>query len=144
FLAGGVKELSKEKATRPLADLVEDVQKSLEKAELKQAGSSLSASVSVKIDTKATAAAAAEAAKKVKTAAARMQSSNNLKQFGLAMHTYLDQHGTFPPAAIYDKDGKALLSWRVLLLPYIEADPLYKKFKLDEPWDSAHNKKLLA
>jgi len=43
-----------------------------------------------------------------------------------------------------DKQGKPLLSWRVALLPYVEQDNLYKQFKLDEPWDSEHNKKLLA
>jgi RNA polymerase sigma factor (sigma-70 family) len=40
--------------------------------------------------------------------------------------------------------GKALLSWRVALLPYLEQQELYRQFKLDEPWDSPHNKKLLA
>jgi RNA polymerase sigma factor (sigma-70 family) len=39
--------------------------------------------------------------------------------------------------------GKALLSWRVTLLPYLGEDNLYKQFKLDEPWDGPHNKKLL-
>jgi hypothetical protein len=29
-------------------------------------------------------------------------------------------------------------------LPFIEEGQLYEQFKLDEPWDSAHNKKLLA
>ena len=28
-------------------------------------------------------------------------------------------------------------------MPYIEQDELYKRFRLDEPWDSEHNKKLL-
>src|SRR5262249_15789904 len=37
-----------------------------------------------------------------------------------------------------------LLSWRVAILPYIEQDALYKQFKLDEPWDSEHNKNLAA
>ena len=46
-------------------------------------------------------------------------------------------------AAIVDKKGKKLLSWRVQILPYIEQDNLYKQFKLDEPWDSEHNKKLI-
>jgi hypothetical protein len=32
----------------------------------------------------------------------------------------------------------------VLILPYLEQKGLYDEFKLDEPWDSAHNKKLLA
>ncbi len=75
--------------------------------------------------------------------AARRQSLNNLKQIAIAMHNYQDTHGCFPPAAIYGKNGKPLLSWRVLLLPYLEQDNLYRQFHLDEPWDSPHNKKLL-
>jgi DNA repair exonuclease SbcCD ATPase subunit len=39
--------------------------------------------------------------------------------------------------------GKALLSWRVALLPFLAENDLYKQFKLDEPWDSPHNLKLL-
>src|SRR5262249_18752163 len=35
-------------------------------------------------------------------------------------------------------------SWRVMLLPFLEQEALYKEFKLDESWDSEHNKKLLA
>jgi hypothetical protein len=77
------------------------------------------------------------------TAAARAQSANNLKQLGLAMHNYHDTYTRFPAAAICDKKGKALLSWRVAILPYVEQDNLYKEFKLDEPWDSEHNKKIL-
>ena len=42
-----------------------------------------------------------------------------------------------------DADGKPLLSWRVHLLPYVEAADLYDEFHLDEPWDSEHNKKLI-
>jgi hypothetical protein len=38
---------------------------------------------------------------------------------------------------------KPLLSWRVALLPYLEHGDLHKQFKLDEPWDSEHNKPLL-
>ena len=44
---------------------------------------------------------------------------------------------------IRDKGGNALLSWRVRVLVFIERDYLYKEFKLDEPWDSPHNRKLL-
>jgi hypothetical protein len=74
----------------------------------------------------------------------RMQASNSLKQLLLAMHQYADTHQKrLPPPAIYSKDGKALLSWRVLLLPYIEQQSLYKMFRLDEPWDSPHNLALL-
>src|SRR5437773_109335 len=69
--------------------------------------------------------------------------ANNLKQIGVAFHNYLSAHGTFPASAIYGKDGKPLLSWRVALLPYLEKGNLYREFKLDEPWDSPHNLKLL-
>ncbi len=60
------------------------------------------------------------------------------------MHNYHDTYGRFPPAAVCGADGKPLLSWRVLLLPFIEGDELYKKFKLDEPWDSPHNIQLVT
>jgi uncharacterized protein (TIGR03067 family) len=74
----------------------------------------------------------------------RVSSLNNLKQIALAMIDYSDSNKTLPPAALYSKDGKALLSWRVALLPYLNQFELYKSFKLDEPWDSEHNKKLIA
>jgi hypothetical protein len=77
------------------------------------------------------------------TPAQRMKCMNNLKQILIAMHNYHDVMGNMP-GDILDKDGKPILSWRVAILPYIEQDQLYKSFKLDEPWDSDHNKKLLA
>ncbi len=81
---------------------------------------------------------------KAEEAAAVQTSSNNLKQIALAMHNYADANNQFPPAAVCNRKGMPQLSWRVLILPYIEQNELYKQFKLDEPWDSAHNKKLIA
>jgi hypothetical protein len=83
------------------------------------------------------------AVQKVREAAARTQSSNNLRQIGIAMQTYLTDKGTFPPAYSVSKGGRQLLSWRVHILPYIEAGALYNEFHLNEPWDSPHNKKLI-
>jgi len=80
----------------------------------------------------------------VRTAHGRGQSVNNLKQLGLAMHNYHDVYKRLPPQAIRGKDGRALLSWRVAILPYLNEDALYREFRLDEPWDSEHNKKLIA
>ena len=82
------------------------------------------------------------AIQKVRDAADRMTSQNNLKQIGLALHNYHDAMGAFPPAVVRDKNGKALYSWRVLILPYLEQDVIYKNWKKDEPWDSPHNKPL--
>jgi hypothetical protein len=71
------------------------------------------------------------------------QSQNNLKQIGLAFHNYYDNYNNLP-VGIAGPDGKTPgLSWRVQILPYIEQDPLYRQFKLDEPWDSEHNKRLI-
>ena len=74
----------------------------------------------------------------------RGQCTNNLKQIGRGMHIYHEINGSLPAAAITDKNGKPLLSWRVAILPYIDAGGLYAKFHLDEPWDSPHNYSLLA
>ena len=62
----------------------------------------------------------------------------------MAVHNYADSHMDSLPAAAVNKDGKPLLSWRVMILPYINEDALFREFHLDEPWDSPHNIKLLG
>jgi hypothetical protein len=66
-----------------------------------------------------------------------------MKELALDTLNYQHTHGQLPPAVVYGKDGRPLYSWRVLLLPYIEQQDLYKQFHLDEPWDSPHNLPLL-
>jgi hypothetical protein len=78
-----------------------------------------------------------------RAAARRAQSVNNLKQIALAMHNYQAQHGHFPPAAAMGPDGKTPHSWRIELLPFLDQDALYKQYKMDEPWDSPANRKVL-
>jgi hypothetical protein len=79
-------------------------------------------------------------------AARRVSSKNNLKQIGIALHNYHETFRQFPVGEserVQYQDGKQLLSWRVHLLPFLEEDVLYRQFKLNEPWDSPHNIKLL-
>jgi hypothetical protein len=92
------------------------------------------------------------AAFRVQDARERMVDSNNLHQMGLAVHNYSDSNnGSLPscgdPLDPFGKPvvpgRKSQLSWRVHLLPYIEQDNLYRQFKLDEPWDSPTNKRLI-
>lgn len=72
-------------------------------------------------------------------AARRMQSANNLKQIGLAMHLYHDMYKEFPPAVVKDKDGKPLYSGMVLLLPMLEQQAVFQQFDKDKAWDSPEN-----
>lgn len=67
---------------------------------------------------------------------------DNLRRIGQALSDYHGEHGHLP-GNIVDKSGKPLLSWRVAILPLVDERELYNKFKLDEPWDSPHNKLLL-
>jgi hypothetical protein len=76
-------------------------------------------------------------------AARRMQCTNNLKQIGLAMQNYVHTHGCCPPAFIPDKNGKPMHSWRVLILPLLGQDSLYKQYRFDEPWNGPHNRALM-
>ena len=75
----------------------------------------------------------------------RKQIRKNLQVIVRGLHTYADvNNGHLPPPASVDKKGTRLLSWRVLILPYIGEEKLHEQFHLDEPWDSKHNKELLA
>jgi Protein of unknown function (DUF1559) len=80
---------------------------------------------------------------RIREAANRMSSSNNLKQVGLAFYNYNDANDELPDNS-YGPEGKPLLSWRVHILPFIEQDNLYRQFKLDEPWDGPNNIRLLS
>jgi type II secretion system protein G len=77
-------------------------------------------------------------------AARRNQSINNIKQVLLALLMHLGAKGSYPAYASYRTDGKPLLSWRVHILPYLEEQALYEQFRLDEPWDSEHNRALIV
>jgi eukaryotic-like serine/threonine-protein kinase len=79
----------------------------------------------------------------LQAARAQLQSIRNLQEIGRGMGGFYDAHGHFPPTMIYGS-GKPLLSWRVLILPFLGEEKLYKEFKLEEPWDSPHNRKLLT
>ena len=72
-----------------------------------------------------------------------LESGNNLKKLMLAIHNYYSAHNMLPPQAVADDKGTKLLSWRVLLLPYVGEADLFKEFHMNEAWDSEHNRKLI-
>jgi len=73
----------------------------------------------------------------------KVKGAANLATIARIMHDHVLDKRVYPAAAIYSKDGKPLLSWRVALLGRMDQGKLLKQFKIDEPWDSAHNKKLI-
>ncbi|GAC1475269.1 MAG: DUF1559 domain-containing protein [Isosphaeraceae bacterium] len=72
-------------------------------------------------------------------AARRAQCVNNLKQIALALHNYESDHKGLPPAYTVDANGRALHSWRTLILPYLEQKSLYEKIDLTKPWNDPVN-----
>jgi prepilin-type N-terminal cleavage/methylation domain-containing protein/prepilin-type processing-associated H-X9-DG protein len=84
------------------------------------------------------------AVQKVREAAARLQCQNNLKQIGLACHSYHGVYKHFPPgylAAGTYSDGATDTSpgwgWAAFLLPYLEQNNLYGQIDLSQPVQSA-------
>ncbi len=73
----------------------------------------------------------------------RLENTSKLQTLQIATLRYQAERGTLPPAFTVDADGKPLHSWRVLILPYINdaTKTLYDQIRLDEPWDSPHNRR---
>jgi hypothetical protein len=72
-----------------------------------------------------------------------ISATEDIHWLAFSIHLYESANGHLPPAALRSPDGKPLLSWRVLLLPYTDQNRLYERFKLDEPWDSPRNRELI-
>lgn len=70
----------------------------------------------------------------------RSPCKNNLKQIGLALNSYRDEYGVFPPLYTADSQGRPLHSWRTLLLPFLEQRALYDQIDLSKPWDNPVNR----
>lgn len=79
------------------------------------------------------------AVSQARESARRSACRNNLKMIGLALHNYNETYGTLPPAYIPDATGKPMHSWRVLILPYLDQQPLHNAYDFNQPWDSPQN-----
>src|SRR5207244_17863 len=89
------------------------------------------------------------AVQKVREAASRMQCANNLKQLGLAAHNYHDAHKAFPPGALgpgppgTPPGGTIHHGLGTFLLPYVEQDALFRKYRMDVSWFDAPNQEVV-
>lgn len=85
------------------------------------------------------------AVQRAREAAARLSCANNLRQIGLALHSYHDQYRQLPPRKNWHKapkgDPEGMLGWMALILPNLEQSALYKQAedacKIDQ--DVLHN-----
>ena len=86
------------------------------------------------------------AVQSAREAARRLQCSSNLKQLALAVLNYESQVGAFPPCLQYDEGTDPAWTdefrpnWVVLVLPYVEQQPLYDSFRMDLPLSDPANR----
>lgn len=84
------------------------------------------------------------AVQKVREAAARMKCQNNLKQQGLALHSFHDATNAFPPAKaqgpVFVGSYPGLAAGQIyshtgylFLLPHLEQDNLFKQYQMTYP-----------
>jgi prepilin-type N-terminal cleavage/methylation domain-containing protein len=88
------------------------------------------------------------AVQQVREAAARAQCENNLKQIGLAIHSYHDTYKRFPPGYVDgntdpkstpDNDVGPGWGWAAFLLPYLEQGNVYRQINFNQPVGGGSN-----
>lgn len=93
-------------------------------------------------------ARATKTAESTSVANRMLRTREKMKHILLGLMEYYDNHNMFCPDTThpeyYAPSGRPHLSWRVHILPLMGKEELYQQFKLDEPWDSPHNQRLLS
>jgi prepilin-type processing-associated H-X9-DG protein len=89
------------------------------------------------------------AVQKVREAANRTRCTNNLKQLGLALHSYHDANWEFPPAFVnkgpYGTTGFGFThGWAAFVLPFIEQESLSKLYRWDFPLYVVENQPVVS
>jgi prepilin-type N-terminal cleavage/methylation domain-containing protein/prepilin-type processing-associated H-X9-DG protein len=96
------------------------------------------------------------AVQKVREAAARTKCQNSCKQIGLAIHNYAGVYGFLPPGSITGVNAASAKlgvpaanpalrhGWAVWLLPYLEQDALWRKYRVDKDWRDPANAEVVG
>lgn len=79
------------------------------------------------------------AAQQMRVARMHQNSQDNIRRIVVALNKYHDNHGSYPPAYFADDKGKPMHSWRVMILPELGRNDLYRQYDFDVPWDAPEN-----
>lgn len=79
------------------------------------------------------------AANQMRTDSLNRASLDKIERITQALNAYHDLHGSYPPAYFTDNKGKPNHSWRVMILPQLDRNDLYKIYNFNEPWNSPVN-----
>ncbi|NBO91248.1 MAG: DUF1559 domain-containing protein [Planctomycetia bacterium] len=79
------------------------------------------------------------AVQKVREAAARMQCANNLKQIGIAMHSYHGAVGNLPANIRPSTTNTVRVRWLTFLLPYLEQENMFRAYNQTVNWSDPIN-----
>ncbi|GAB5444454.1 MAG: DUF1559 domain-containing protein [Fuerstiella sp.] len=84
------------------------------------------------------------AVQQAREAARRTQCKNNLKQLGIALHSYHDTFGKFPMSEVHRREflaasnndwGNSTGTWALLLMPYYEQANVYNTIDFTQRYD---------
>jgi len=79
------------------------------------------------------------AANQMRTDSLNRASLDKIERITQALNAYHDLHGSYPPAYFTDDTGKPNHSWRVMILPQLDRNDLYKQYDFSQPWNSPVN-----
>jgi hypothetical protein len=73
----------------------------------------------------------------------RVRAAENIKAIAAGLNAYVQRNGHLPARGMKAGNGAITLSWRVELLPYLGYENLYRRFNVNQPWDSPQNLPLM-
>ncbi|WP_417391949.1 DUF1559 domain-containing protein [Gimesia sp.] len=71
--------------------------------------------------------------------ARQVAASNHLKQIGLGLLLYHEEHQTFPAGATLASNGTPLHSWQTSILPFMDQTGLFEQIDFEKPWNDPVN-----
>ncbi|MEQ8852461.1 DUF1559 domain-containing protein [Gimesia sp.] len=72
----------------------------------------------------------------------RRVSINRLKQIGLGMHNYHDEHHQLPIGATVDATGNPHHGWAARILPYLDQPDLFQQIDFNQSWTAEVNRQV--